>query len=132
MRDLENLLRILIWKWLNAAIPPSRPSSVSVTLVEERKVEMLIYQVALPASTDPDVVSWEMETTVNGASPSVSAVTDKQEVGFNQGDSVSLRVREVDDADNKSEWSEAMAFTASDTLPPATPGAPGVTLVREE
>lgn len=94
---------------------------------------MLNYKLTLPAATDPDVVAWHLETTVEGSEPVVSDVTDGQTLSFESGANVTLRLQEGDDAtpQNWGPWSEPYAFTATDSLAPGQPGQPVLELISE-
>lgn len=127
IRELRKLKR-LFWEWLTEHIRTiPRPLTPSITLFKEEMIKMLTYKLTLPPATAPDVVKWELGTTVGTDAESVAETTDGSSIQFNDGDQVSLRVRETDSAGNVSEWSDAFSFTAADTLPPSQPGAPSVT-----
>jgi hypothetical protein len=122
---LERSLRSLAWRQV-------RVCGFSARLI--RGTEMLFYAVTAAPPVDKDVVSRILTVTVNGeARPPVSFTADATslgEVAVTEGDEVVLVLVDLDDAGNSSSPAE-LAFTAADTLPPATPEF-GVTLVREE
>jgi hypothetical protein len=93
----------------------------------------LIYEVGLASSVSPDVVKRVLNVTVDGVE-SVTEV-DASATKFlldpvKEGASVTVALKDVDDAGNSSEWA-SVSFVAKDTLPPETPGAPTVVLVEE-
>jgi hypothetical protein len=96
----------------------------------------LVYSVTAGSPVDADVTSRELTVVVNGESVGgpVSfngTATDLGEIKVEQGAAVVLALVDIDDAGNRSQ--PAMTeFTATDTIPPATPGSFGVSLVREE
>lgn len=94
----------------------------------------LIYQVNLSDVLSPDVVYRELEVHVNGESTIYKVgVKDKTFVlpPMNEGVTVSLLVRDIDDAGNVGDWSEPYNFDTKDTIKPKTPGAVTVTLLEE-
>jgi nitrous oxide reductase len=98
--------------------------------------DVLVYKVSVGPAVDKDVVERQLLVAVNGAEPVDAAkvfsadATDLGEVRVKQDDKVLLTLVDVDDAGNRSEPA-VLEFVASDTLPPAQPGAFGVTLVAE-
>jgi hypothetical protein len=90
----------------------------------------LKYGITLPAPTAPDFASFELEETKNG-SVGVDAVDGTSTFVYAQGDDISWRVREVDDAGLKGEWSDPYAFMASDTIPPGKAGSVTAMLLEE-
>jgi len=99
--------------------------------------DVLVYKVSVGPVVDKDVVERQLVVAVNGVgSPDEFVVfsadsTDLGEIRAKQNDKVLLTLVDVDDAGNRSEPA-VLEFVASDTLPPAQPGAFGVTLVAEE
>lgn len=115
--------------------PPPRPGPIVATLTREAG-PMLIYTVTLPPPGAPDVVQREFSSQVgvNPATVTVLGLNDPApEVSANDGDSVTLILIDIDDANppNRSEAS-TLTFTATDTIAPPKPGEIGVTLSREE
>lgn len=95
--------------------------------------DTLVYDVLLPAA-GVDVESRELTVTINGTAqpvltPDKFATTTR--ISVPQDSTIHLSLVDIDDAGNRSEPS-TYDFVALDTLPPATPGALGVTLVGEE
>lgn len=93
----------------------------------------LTYSVYAAAPSDTDVVTRILTTTINGESTEKEyegSTTKFDDLTATQGDSVILSLVDVDDAGNRSQ-AATTSFTAEDTLPPATPGGLGVTLVME-
>jgi len=100
--------------------------------------DVLTYRVSVGPVVDGDVVTRELSVYVNGSDNGPREVrqyeataTDLGDVLVEQGSSVVLTVVDVDDAGNRSEPA-VLEFVATDTLPPAQPGALGVTLVSEQ
>ena len=99
--------------------------------------DVLTYRVSVGPAVDADVIERRLVVAVDGLVPADAvkvfpgAATELGEVSVPQGASVLLTLVDVDDAGNRSEPAE-LEFVAEDTLPPAQPGAFGVTLVREE
>jgi hypothetical protein len=126
------------WRWVADRLqpywPPPRPSPCSATLLREDH-DMLVYGITAPPVTAPDVVSFKFSMTVNGtAAPDIDyKVGDPDaEIKVQDNDHVSLTCVQVDDSGNVSPVSPAFEFDATDTIAPGVPGAPGVTLLREE
>lgn len=95
----------------------------------------LRYKLTFGAPKAPDVVEHEMTVTENGVDQtpvSLPVATLTTEFVVQDGSAVSVKTRDKDDAGNWSEFSPPFTFTASDTLPPAAPDAPGVLLIGEE
>ena len=99
--------------------------------------DVLTYRVSVGPVVDADVIERHLVVAVDGIVTAdgvkvfPGAATELGEVSVPQGASVLLTLVDVDDAGNRSEPAE-LEFAAEDTLPPAQPGAFGVTLVREE
>lgn len=96
----------------------------------------LIYTVTAGAPVDRDVVARELTVIVNGEASGEprtypGSATDLGEVRVEQDANVVLALVDVDDAGNRSQPA-TVEFTATDTIPPAQPGAFGVQLVREQ
>lgn len=96
--------------------------------------DVLTYAVSAVAPVDSDVVTRELTVVVNGVEQPVvtypGSTVDLGVVDVPQDAEVTLRLVDVDDAGNRSDAAE-LTFVAVDTLPPATPGALGVSLVGE-
>ena len=93
----------------------------------------LVYKVFLPSS-DSDVVSRTLKLVVDNSEKllSVSPTVNSYELPpIKEGSSVSLSIQDIDDAGNKSDWSDSLYFTAIDTIIPSTPGKASVKLVAE-
>lgn len=93
----------------------------------------LIYEVGLASSVSPDVVKRVLSVTVDGTESVTEVDTTATKFMLNpvkEGANVTVALKDVDDAGNSSEWA-SVSFVAKDTLPPETPGAPTVALVRE-
>lgn len=129
--------RTIVSELRRANMRAARPYAVRVTLVRRLEFsDMLVYSVSAGPAVDPDVVARRLTITVNG-----EAISDPVEYAANstalgevkapQGAAVVLSLVDVDDAGNVSEPA-VVEFTATDTIPPSTPGGLGVTLLREE
>ncbi len=128
----SKLLRALR-EWLIRFLTPlPKPQPAILTQTGKVVITVLNYKLTLPAATATDVVKWEQETTLNGAAPVVAEAKDGDMQPYTQGDTVSVRWREVDDAGNFSDWSDPLTFTAADTLAPTKPGVAGLELVSED
>lgn len=96
--------------------------------------DVLTYAVSAAPVTEGDVTSRELSVVINGLEQPVVSfpghVVDLGTVDVPQDSEVVLRLVDVDDAGNRSEPAE-LVFVAVDTLPPAAPGALGVSLVAE-
>ncbi len=131
MNSTQKLKRAF-WEWLTEDIKIiPRPSPPILTESGKETKIMLNYKMTLPSATDPDVVSWNLETTLGSDPPVVAPINDGDLLSYEQGTLVSLRLQEVDDAGNISEFSDPFSFTATDTLPPSKPGQPVLELVSE-
>lgn len=97
--------------------------------------DVLTYRVSAPAPVDADVVSRVLTVAVNGEQRDETTyegtTTDLGTVDVPQDAEVVLSLVDVDDAGNRSEPA-VLAFVAVDTVPPAQPGALGVTLEGEK
>ncbi len=98
--------------------------------------DVLVYKVSVGPVVDKDVVERQLVVAVNGVEVDETTTfsadsTDLGEIRVKQDDKVLLTLVDVDDAGNRSEPA-VFEFVAVDTLPPAQPGAFGVTLVAEE
>lgn len=94
----------------------------------------LVYRCMLPELGGSDVVSRELKLVVDGEVQFLpvdisSRIFDLPPV--REGASVTLSVRDTDDAGNISEWSDESSFTARDYFPPKKPGCVNVKLIAE-
>lgn len=98
--------------------------------------DVLTYRVSVGPVTAGDVVKRKLAVYVDGADVARElreyepTTTDLGNVIVTQGATVRLSLVDVDDAGNESEPA-VLEFVAQDTIPPAQPGALGVTLVSE-
>lgn len=98
--------------------------------------DILTYRVSAEAPKDADVTERLLTVLVDGqevAEYSKSLAPETTELGeikVAQGAAVVVTLVDVDDAGNRSTPAE-LSFVAQDTIPPAQPGALGVTLVSE-
>lgn len=94
---------------------------------------MLVYKATPAPPTVQDVVTQEITAVVDGVSTVYPLpVGGSVELSLADNASVTITQVDIDDAGNRSEVSPAATFTATDTIPPPTPGAPTVELLREE
>jgi hypothetical protein len=115
---------------------PYRPGPLYLFLRSERDsmaADVLTYDVLLPAP-GTDVETRELSIDYGNDTHETrtllkTAVTTQIKV--DQDATVAIALVDIDDAHNRSEPS-TFSFVATDTLPPATPGALGVVLVGEE
>jgi hypothetical protein len=135
------LVVLVIVFFVFAGIVSGWPKNVSVPvglkvvlLGRDAMADVLTYQVSVGPAVDHDVVSRELSFVIDGADPVVASfpgsTTDLGLVSAPQGSSIVLSLVDIDDAGNRSD-AATLEFVAADTLPPAVPGAFGVTLVGE-
>lgn len=139
MPRLERALLLWIREGLKA-LPPYRPAPLrGVTPIGERDSRM-IYLPQFPDvdANDRDVVTREVTVLVVGEPDKVLAYPHPEPAGgytqtfeVPEGVEATLTLVHIDDAGNRSVASDPYTFTATDTLPPAKPGALGVTAVGE-
>lgn len=98
--------------------------------------DVLVYKISVGPVVDADVVERQLFVALNGRTDVAATkvfppeATDLGELRVPQGENVLLTLVDVDDAGNRSEPA-VLEFVAEDTIPPAAPGALGVTLVAE-
>lgn len=111
-----------------------RPRAFSIRLIRLENNMALVYSVTAGPVVDHDVVSRNFTVTVDGEEfhkeEFAPATTNFGEISVPQGARVVLTLVDVDDAGNVSDPA-SLEFTATDTIPPTTPGGFGVTLLRE-
>jgi hypothetical protein len=137
------LMCLVVWLLVVMALfltTPHQPVALTVFQIRSNltMADVLTYRVSVGPVVDGDVVTRELSVYVNGSDNGPREVrqyeataTDLGDVLVEQGSSVVLTVVDVDDAGNRSEPA-VLEFVATDTLPPAQPGALGVTLVSEQ
>lgn len=94
----------------------------------------LIYRVFPTVPGASDVVSREIELKEDGVTTHITIDTASKYIDLppvKRGSAVSVRLRDSDDSGNTSDWSDALAFTAVDTIIPPVPGFDGVKLVAQ-
>lgn len=94
----------------------------------------LVYRIFLPPVSDVDVVNRVLEYSVDGVSSSISVSTSSEYLDLppvKELSNVSVKLKDVDDAGNESDWSESLAFVAKDTIVPPAPGGLSTKLVAE-
>lgn len=94
----------------------------------------LIYKVFLPATVDSDVIKRTLKVVVNGKESLVELPGDCKDTLLDpivEGSNVALSLMDTDDAGNDSGWSEALVFSAVDTIVPSTPGMLSVKVTAE-
>jgi hypothetical protein len=96
---------------------------------------MLVYGVSAAAPVDSDVVERRLTVDVVDGEPVTTTfsgdTTDLGEIKVERDAEVTLSLVDVDGSGNASEPA-TFEFVALDTIPPATPGEFGVTLLRQE
>jgi len=118
-------------------LPPPRPGVVSIRVAAEDET-MLTFVVSLPAQTPEefDVVSRKTEVTIGGVAlePQVTPVATTEIGPFQgqQGDTVTIKCWNVDDAGNVSETASLFEDTLLDTFAPPAPGLLGIRVTGEE
>ncbi|NBT76099.1 MAG: hypothetical protein EBT15_09045 [Betaproteobacteria bacterium] len=136
------LLCLIVWLLVVMALflnAPFAPVALTVSQIRSNPTmaDVLVYKVSVGPVVDADVVERQLVVAINGTNPVdefkvfPADTTELGEISVPQGASVLLTLVDVDDAGNRSEPA-VLEFVAEDTLPPAQPGAFGVTLVREE
>lgn len=125
----------LFLRWLARLLvehmPPRRPLAVTVLQVS-REGDMLRYEIVLPPPGAPDVTArvLKVETPTNSDTFVMSVTELPPSILCEQGDTVTITLSDVDDADNISAPS-TFSFIATDTIAPPAPGQVGVRLVEE-
>jgi hypothetical protein len=112
-----------------------RPQRFRVSLLRQESNNMLVYGVSAAAPVDSDVVERRLTVDVEDSDPVTTTfggdATDLGEVKVERDAEVTLSLVDVDGSGNVSEPA-TFTFLATDTIPPATPGEFGVTLLRQE
>lgn len=131
------LLAVAFAAFLEGVVPKTVavPVEFGVTLIGSAEMgDVLTYQVSAGPVVDHDVVTRELSCVVDGGEAVVStfagSATDLGLVTVPQGADVVLSLVDIDDAGNRSD-AAVVSFVAADTIPPAAPGAFGVTLIGE-
>jgi len=94
----------------------------------------LKYTINLPPAGASDVGQREVTTTVNSDPPKTTALPETATTyvdTFQNGDNVSIVLVDVDKAGNRSQPSDPLGFTATDTFPPPKPGELAIGNVEE-
>jgi outer membrane biosynthesis protein TonB len=94
----------------------------------------LVYSLELPPLSAPDVKKRVVKISVDGEEKLVEVHFTESNISLSpvkEGASVSLYLKDIDDAGNEGPWGEPVSFIAKDTLPPPAPGQVKVTLVSE-
>ena len=115
--------------------PPPRPARPIVKLVgiaDAGTAMGLIYEIIFSAPGASDIAARELTTVVNSGTPSVSTfgptVTTTQAT-YEVNDAVVLTLVDINSSGTRSDASQAVSFTALNTIKPPTPGIVSVTLV---
>lgn len=124
---------------LLTAMLATGPQTPVVRVVQIRSdttmADVLTYRVSAPAPVDADVVARLLSVSVNGNDRGTESydgkTTDFGTVDVPQDAEIIVSLVDVDDAGNRSEPA-VLSFVAVDTVPPAQPGALGVTLEGEK
>jgi hypothetical protein len=130
---LEAAIFFWVWSQRNKKIV-NVPVNFTVSLIDKRGKDMLVYRLEVGPTVDHDVVERRLTVEVNGELVNEKVFSsldvDLGELVFAQGDEVNLALVDVDDAGNVSEPA-FIRFTAADTIPPAKPGSFSAVLARE-
>lgn len=125
-------LVLLYPMWMDRVVP--EPQLSFYQLERDYMADLLTYVVTAAPVVDHDVVTRELVVKVGDAEGDVStwpgSAVELGNVVVPQDTHVVLTLVDVDDAGNRSAPA-VVDFVAVDTLPPAAPGAFGVTLVGE-
>lgn len=129
------LVLILVYRFACVQNEINTPVVLRVEeLRSDSMTDTITYQVSAGVPVSGDVVSRVLTVMVDGEQQSSTAyvgpVTSFGTISVPQDANVTVTLVDVDDAGNKSEPAE-YSFVAVDTIPPAQPGALGVTLVGE-
>jgi len=111
---------------------PPRPGGL--TLAKTEQLVMLRYTVNLPPAPNiDDLATREAHISVDGTETIQTLAPDATFFAFDvdRNKSVSLTLVDVDTSGNKSDPSEALAFTSTDTVPPPVPGGMSVAKVEQ-
>ena len=119
--------------WLRPEM--SAPSQVMFLRREQIAMSQFMDYVGFgPPSNPSDVAGRELKTLVHGTetvTPYAGDAVESNAIGpLDAGDEVSLSLRDIDAAGNKSPWSSPLTYTVVDNVAPATPDAPF--MVRRE
>ena len=122
MLDIRGWLRGLFERLRSWWDVPPKPCRLLIS--EGVSVMGLKYKATLPAAGASDVVSRKFSVTENGVESITELAATATEATFTvaRDASVSVKLADVDGSGNQSPWSDAVAFTATDTVPPPQPG----------
>ncbi len=131
-KEMYKWLRYILRRWFRLS-RPANPRIANKQLYKETSMG-LVYRVFIPTPIDSDVVSRVLEYTFDGNSNTldvntVSAFVDLPPAKDNTN--ISVRLKDVDDAGNESDWSAPLVFTAKDTIVPRAPSGLATKLVAE-
>ena len=125
-------LRYILRRWFRLS-RPANPRIANKQLYKETSMG-LVYRIFIPAPVDSDVVRRVLEYTFDSNSNTldvntVSAFVDLPPAKDNAN--ISVRLKNIDDAGNESDWSAPLTFTAKDTMIPHAPSGLATKLVAE-
>ena len=122
-------LRRLLW-W--ETLPPPRPGPMAISNVEEKI--MLQYTVNMPPKPDISDLDHREVTVVLDSNPDIRKLppdTAMFKFHCEPGTQVNITLVDIDTSGNRSERSEPLAFTATDTVPPPVPGGMSIGSVEQ-
>ena len=131
VKRIQRLLLLILLIMLR--IFSKKREATQYKLIKETEMG-LVYELTLPVVSTFDVVKRVIRVDVNGVVDTITLNrTDTTATLKPVPDNsvVKISVSDVDDAGNESGYGEELVFTALDTIPPARPGMPQVTLVGE-
>lgn len=127
----NQLIRSWVRAWLGLVPPKPKPVKLGTVKV----LTVLRYTFALPpVPAIDDFDHREANVTVGSAEPQVVVLTSGQtefQQDFDRDVEVSITLVDVDTSNNKSDPSEALEFTTTDTVPPPAPGGLTVSNIQQ-
>lgn len=109
---------------------PHRPTLTLLRIERRKNMPTAVYTLGLPASTDPNTVSFIGSLTIGNAAPTETPVTDQQEVMIPVGSAYVFTVTGVNAAGDRGPVSDPAVGVAGDPNAPAKPTAPTLTFKR--
>ena len=123
---------------LRRLFQPPDPGPLQIVVTGDSDMaSMLGFKILLPElPPEPnDIVNGELTVQIGEATPSIIATAKEQTeitgMSGEQGVMVNVSFVYVDDAGNRSEEASTISIILVDTIPPATPGALGLTVTSE-
>jgi len=94
----------------------------------------LVYRIFLPPISASDVVKRVLDHSVDGVSSTINVDISSKYIDLppvKQSSNIIVKLKDIDDADNESDWSAPLSFTAKDTIIPPAPGGLSTKLLAE-